>query len=324
MTTQQTQPAKAAPQRITDSYDAYSTSDLVPMSKSSFLLKTPDELIFKLVKFSREKTYLLMDYFNHQIGNTAKDTRNHVCLASLGGEESPEKDKFFEAKKILKELKASGGSKAEIARYEAIATKFKPTTRAWICIVTPGNPKLQAVRVPRSVVDDIFGLDERFASEFRPARKGALNEMLEQGRSPFDLKSETGWLKLVKTGSGLATRYKVVEHEHETTEVNGNKKVTYSEPAKNPVNAAVLDLTLDDIPNVYEFERKFAFTLDEARAFVNSMGSEVPERMLKKAQGSATSSASEPETDSAPAPVTTQANFADTADQDVGGEELPF
>lgn len=312
-----------------DDFNPNDRSQILPRGESAFVTKTPEEAIIKLVKFSKDKTYILMNYIKHKVGQSEKDTRDHVCLQSLGEEVSPERDRFFEARKVLKELKANGGSKTDIARWESVSTKFRPSTRGWLCVVTPNNPKLQAYRYPQSVIDDIFGVDEKYATDYRPARKGILNQMLEEGRSPFDCRSELGWIKITKTGTGIATRYQVAEYESTVTEVQGNKKVTYSEPGKATVNPKILELTLADVPNVYNFERKFAFTLDEARAFVESNGTNVPARLLKKANGGAVQAgvaAAAPSEDEAPAgggSLAGDAAFTDSDSEDAT-DALPF
>ncbi|MEM4380569.1 MAG: hypothetical protein QXL01_07815 [Thermoplasmatales archaeon] len=305
-----------------DNFNPHDKTQILPRGESHFITKTPERAIIKLVKFSEYKPYVLMNYIKHKVGQSDKDTRDHVCLQSLGYKESPERSRYFEARKILKDLKANNGSKAEIAKMESIVTKFRPSTRGWLCVVLPGEAKLKAFRYPQSVIDDIFGVDEKFASDYRPARKGILNEMLEEGRSPFDCRSEVGWIEITKTGTGINTRYHVKEYENSITETQGNKKVTYSEPGKATVNPAILNLTRADIPNVYEFEKKFAFTLEEAIAFTESLGAQVPERFLKKSNPINSVPIADEHSDSVAISAATQADFSQSEEDDV--DALPF
>jgi hypothetical protein len=278
-----TLPQQQQPTSLFDeSFNPMDKSHILPQTKGQIIIKIPEKIIFKLVKFSKEKTYIQMDYFKHKIGDSDKDTRDHVCQISIGNSSiSPEKDMYFAARAKLKELKEARASEEAIRKQEVIVNKFKPITRAWLLIVTPNNPKLTAIRVPKSVVDEIFGVEEKYSSEYRPARKGILNEMLEDGRSPFDIKSNIGWLELTKTGTGINTRYHVKEMMNSVTKVEDKRKITYTEPGKAEVNPTILTLNTSDIPNIYDFERKFAFTFEEAKAFAASLGAEVPKRFLK-------------------------------------------
>lgn len=264
-----------------ENFNPMDKSQLISKYSPSVITKIPEKIVFKLAKFSKEKTYYVMDYFKHRVGISEKDTRDHVCQISIGGTFSPEKDAYFNARKELKILKEKNGNKDRIAQLEVIINKFKPTTRAYLLIIMPNDPKPKALRVPMSVVDDIFGVTESQAKEYRPARKGLLSEMLEEGRSPFDVRSNVGWIQLTKTGTGIATRYKVEELQNRVTKVEGKQKITYSEPGVAEINPAILNLTTADIPDVFEFERKFAFTLEEAKEFVESLGAKVPARFLK-------------------------------------------
>jgi hypothetical protein len=205
---------------------------------------------------------------------------------SIGADFSPEKDAYFSARKELKLIKERGGSKERVAQLETIVNKFKPTTRAYLLIVLPNDPKLKALRVPKSVIDDIFGVTENQASEYRPARKGLLNEMLEEGRSPFDFRSNVGWIQLTKTGSGISTKYKIEELQNIVTKTDGKQKITYSEPGTAEIHPLIPQLTRADVPNVYDFERKFAFTMEESKEFVASLGAKVPQRLIKNSSGS--------------------------------------
>jgi hypothetical protein len=314
-------------QKLADGFDPHNRDELTAR-ETKFLTKIPESgLILKLIQFSKGKSYIMMDYFSHQVGPSQKDMRTRACLKSLNQAVSPEKDKFWETKKIIKELRLAGGNPSEIARYEAIAKKFKPSQKAWVLAVTPGNPKLMAVRVAMSVIDEIFGVDEKKANDYRPARKGLLNDMLEQGRSPFDLRSDLGWIKITKTGEGLGTKYQVAELVKTVSEKQGNKTVTFTEPESGVIHPNILELTVEDIPDVYKYEGKSAFTLEESEAFVKSLGTEVPERLLPKKDGGKShypSSRATGEVRSIKESNLPPSSVSKYADEDDYSDEVPF
>jgi hypothetical protein len=114
-----------------------------------------------------------------------------------------------------------------------------------------------------------------------------LEAMKSKGVSPFDLTNSKGWVKLYITGSGINTEYHIepaqVEKEDETKD---GRKIKYMDDFVGEVHPHILsdEVDLSEIPNVVEFEKKFAFTVEESLTFVKEEGTlaGVPEKFRKK------------------------------------------
>lgn len=300
-----------------------------PGSDSRFIIKIPGPdrpLICKILPdpgYANGKSwYRPHKQFSHLVGpNRDTDTRQHVCQ-SFFGLSSPENDAFWEYKKALGELKKQGkGNSVEAAKLEALCGEkgiFKPKNGGWLLIIEPESPIIKAVRVPVSVIDLMNGKDK---TEYKPAIPSLIKQMAAGGVSPFDIvqqKPKQGWIKLYRTGEKMATRYFVEAAEVNLTVEKDGRKFSATDYQEFNVHSKILsgELTRADLPDVVVFERKFAFTPEEALAYVKSQGTAVPSRLLK------VSSSKEGRTDetdeSSPSGQATVASLADLPPMNLG------
>lgn len=265
-----------------------------PGRDSRFVLKIPGPdkpLICKVIPDPRNGNgrswYRTLRQFPFMIGpNPDTDTRSKVCM-SFFGERSPENDAYWEYKKKLAELKKLGkGNSLEATKLEAIVKKFQPKEGGWLLIIEPESPLVKAVRVPITVLQQLTGKD---ATETKPAIPSLIKSMASEGVSPFDVKHskpKIGWIKIYKTGEKLATRYHVEPVKHDVPITQNGKTYTVKDYTELNVHEKILSgkLMMSDLPDVVDFEKKQAWTLDECEAYVKSVGTEVPERFQKRAK----------------------------------------
>lgn len=263
-----------------------------PGKDSRFVLKIPGPekpLICKILPDPRygngKSWYRPHRQFPFMIGpNPDTDTRQKTCMSFFGGS-SPENDAYWEYKKKFAELKKLGkGNSIEATKLEALTKKFNPKDGGWLLIIEPESSVVKAVRVGISVLQFLTGKE---ATDTKPAIPSLIKKMAADGVSPFDVrqsKPKRGWIKIYKTGTGLATRYFVEPVEVDVPFEQNGRKLMAKDYAELNVHEKILgnQLTMADLPDVLDFEKKFAWTPDECQTFVNSLGTEVPERFRKK------------------------------------------
>jgi hypothetical protein len=264
-----------------------------PGKDSRFILKVPGPdkpLICKIIPdptYANGKSwYRPLKQFPFMVGpNKDTDTRQKTCM-SFFGERSPENDAYWEYKKALSALKKAGkGNSTDATKLQTIVDRFYPKEGAWLLIIEPESAVIKALKVPQSVLQLLTGKD---ATETKPAIPSLIKTLESEGLSPFDVRRQKptlGWIKIYKTGEKLATRYHVVPCTREIEVEHQGRKIRATEQHPYNVHEKILipgQLTRADLPNVVEFERKFAWTVDECDAFVKSVGTVVPERFLKR------------------------------------------
>jgi hypothetical protein len=267
---------------------------------NSFIFAVPTEdkaLYFKMIPNSNIKTksgvsgvkYLEVEYFKHRIGNGEKDIREHPSAESLGIGAAPEKEamwNYIEHRKAFPDRESK-----EYLALTKLKSVFEPKLKYFLWILEPGSSKIKALKVPQSVKLALYGRPAKNHSAEIPS---LIAQMQNKGLTPFvdknPDKNKKGWLKLYKTGEGLATRYVVeVATEKGKTVVDGTeveftktKEYQLGDEIQNIIaGKAKFDPTT--IPDVLEMERKQAWTYDESKAFVAAMGSiaGTPKRFLK-------------------------------------------
>jgi hypothetical protein len=264
-----------------------------PGRDSRFILKVPGPdkpLICKIIpdpRYANGKSwYRPLKQFPFMVGpNKDTDTRQKTCM-SFFGEESPENNAYWEYKKQLSVLKKAGkGNSIEATKLDVMVQKFYPKEGAWLLIIEPESPVIKAVKVPQSVLQFLTGKD---ATDTKPAVPSLIKALAADGVSPFDVrqsKPTLGWIKIFKTGQGLATRYHVVPAQREIEVEHQGRKIKATEYQPLNVHEKITtpgQLTIADLPDVVDFERKFAWTLEECETFVKSNATVVPDRFLKR------------------------------------------
>ena len=262
-----------------------------------------------------KKMYRPVQYFPHPTGTKDSDRSRHVCQTFLGSKDSPENDFFWEKVKELSALKKANRGDSDEARFlKELIRSFKPSKKGWFLIVRPDSKVIQAIRVPESGIDILMGKKaDAYNKEEIPS---LLNKMQAEGNSPFDLTNTKGWVKLYKTGDKLTTKYFIEEAQIDATaETKDGKKITYQTSLEANVDQHLLsdDVDSGEIPNVVEFEKKYAFSYEESVNYVKSMGTlaGVPKRFLRNSQ-QATEAVEAPESHGA------------TTYQQVSEDDIPF
>jgi hypothetical protein len=265
---------------------------------SKFITKIPSGVDKAIIcKIIPDPTYMggkswvrPLRQFPYNIGpNPEKDGRTKTCLSFFEeGASSPENDKFWEVRKQLADLKKAGqGESIEGKKLENLVKKLQSRNGGYLLIIEPDSSTIKALKVSTSVLDILNGKD---ATQYKPALPSLIKTMALEGRSPFDVRKnhpEEGWLRIYKTGEGLATRY-FVEPMMTTEVVEQNGKKFRSESySKHQVHEKILkgQVTLADFPDVVAFEKKNAWTREECEAYVASSCTVVPERFLRKPEG---------------------------------------
>jgi len=248
-----------------------------------FIVKIPGPEKPMIVKFLRDprgkQAYVPVDYYKHKIGPDKKDVRFHPCLRSISGSRSPEAEKYYEIRDKLNAL-GKGAAQADVDKLKAELFTFYPSSKGWFFIVEPASSTIKAVRLPKAVINRLFGKEE---SQYRPAIPALLKEMGQRNLSPYNLKSNEGWVKIYKTGEGLGTTYTIEMATHETEgEVDGQKALI-TRPVVFEVHEKIVtsNVTMTDFPDPVDFEQRSAFTMEEAERFTETLGDVVPERFLK-------------------------------------------
>ena len=237
------------------------------------------------------------DYFKHKIGGSEQDTRNHACRESLGLGASPEKEFYWDCIGKLKELKELGVTKDDPQYKAVLETKkfFQPKNGGYLFYIEPNSAKFKALKVGPMVFNRLFG---REATEWSAAVPSLLTQMKAEGQSPYltnnPEKNKEGWIKIWRTGKKLATEYHLEPAKIAVQIEHNGKPVTIYDYAKfdlhesiNKILSGELELDESTFPNVLEYERKNAWTLDEAENFVEHEGAleGTPERFLKTSAG---------------------------------------
>ena len=221
---------------------------------------------------------LFVSYCRHLIGpDRNKHTRLHPILAKG----APENDAYWSAYKEFQALSKENKQESP----EALVAKkrmdiFGIVDKAWLFYVEPNSPVIRAVRVPKSVINRLWG---KPASKYKPEIRSLLKEMDKKGLSPYDLNSDEGWIRIYKSGQGMATEY-TVELAQETKEiVHEGQTLTVTTPLKAVVHEKIKqsDVTLNDFPNPADFEKQYEFSVAESEAFVKSEGTVIPEKFRK-------------------------------------------
>lgn len=239
--------------------------------------------------------YLPMKSFPHMIGPNDQDRRFHPCRTFFGDKQSPEYEALRAAYDERDRLMTSGKSEdsPEVQKQLAIISVFQSKNFGWLYVVEPDSPKVKALKIGQAVINSLFG---RKGNSYVKELPSLIKELGAKGLNPYDLTKEEGWLCIYKTGEGMATEYTVRLDEKPVDVIVNGKKLNAMQPVSHKVNEKILEMTTDDLPNPMEFEERNAFTMEEARAFVASVGTKIPDRFVKgsTSQGGAPSLATGP------------------------------
>ncbi len=305
-----------------------------PNRESRFLTKVPEEskaIICKIVpnpRYANGKSwYHPIRQFVYVAGpNPEKDKRTKACM-SFFDERSPENDAYWTYKKEFSALKRLGkGNSVEAKKLEDLSKTFQPKDGGWILFVEPNSPTIRALKLPISAIHCLTGKD---ATEYKPAIPSLIKAMASDGLSPFDIrknKPKLGWIRIYKTGEGLATRYVVEAVKHEVLLEDKGKKFKASDYTELDVHEKFLtgQVTLEDFPDVVEYERKHAWTVAECDEYTKSLGTVVPERFLKKSNEGRVDETDENDQSKTVNSLAALDSLLPSAPKAVSSDEIPF
>lgn len=247
------------------------------------IIKTPTKenaLVCRLLPDSLRGNaqYFEVDLIKHMVGpDPQKDTRYHLSRRMLN-DKSPETDRYWDVVKEMKALKDKGQENSEEFRKLDFQKKlFNTNKRYWLLVLPLGESKPKALQVTWKAIKELFGAPARGKD---PAHVGLVETMKAKGRSPYNLKSDKGWVKIWREGTGLETTWKVEEAKIEK-KIDG-EDVTV--PLSQAVPEDLFKLKKSDIPDLGKLDmtEEKVWTLEECERFVASLGTAIPDRCKKR------------------------------------------
>lgn len=258
-------------------------ADVRVPQKETVIIKTPTRespLVCRLLPdpLRNNSAYYEVDLIKHMIGpDPAKDTRYHLSRRMLN-DRAPEVDRYWDCVNGMKELKAAGKEGTDDYRkFEKQKQLFNVNKRFWLLVLPKGETKPKALQVTFGAIKELFGAPARGKD---PAYSGIIESMKSKGRSPYNLKSDKGWLKIWREGTGLETKWKVEEAKVE--KVVDGEDVTV--PLSHPIPESVFTLKKADIVDLGQLDmvEEKIWTIEECQRFVDSFGTVIPDRCKKK------------------------------------------
>jgi hypothetical protein len=222
----------------------------------------------------KESYYRVMMH-KHMVGsNQRNDNRLHLCQKQFG-RECPECEEFWKAAKKCKEMRLKGDDKSpEFEKMKNRRDKFRQSERFWVMVVTPDSDRPRALLLVKEAIDRLFGVEAKFD---KPAQAGLVYTMKDKGRSPFNLKSDKGWLKIFRSGEPPKVSYNISEHFVEMED--GSMR-----PATMAVSSKLFETKIKDIPDLSKQNENQAWTMEESLAFVkgNAEVEAIPDRLKRR------------------------------------------
>jgi hypothetical protein len=278
----------------------------------------PDNpLIVKLLPnpYNPKTGYIPMDYYTFKVGPNDKDYRSRPSLQSLGMiDKDPEAEKKFEYVKQLSNFKKDGLTK-DSPKWKAVKAAmsiYEAKSMGWVHIIEPGKAEIRCLKLRTAMIQTLFGREG--GGNIKPI-PSLLEALGKKGKSPYGITREDCWLKIYKTGVGIATEYHIEPCQTNEMRVLDGVEVEVKAFQSFPVAASLKNAKLkpSDLPNPIEFEKKNAFTLEETQTFIESSGTIFPERFAARAKTN---------NDAEQTPVSTTAVV--TAETEYNMDDIPF
>lgn len=253
-------------------------------------LPGPDSpLVFKIIPQKRasgkSEGYWAITKHTHLVGDrdpkNKKNYRGHLCQKTAGQADCPECDKYYALTGEMKALEKAGKKGTpEYLRLETQSKVIQPSYKGWMLVVLPDSPKVKAICVSKDVINKLFG---KAATSFKPAVESLINKMVANGNDPYNLKSQTGWIRAWKEGEGMGTTY-TVEEAKQTVQVpiEGNM-VTATVPAKFSVHENIFKTKRSELPNLGKFEERNVWKKEDSAFMATNF--RAPDHVLAAGQG---------------------------------------
>lgn len=223
---------------------------------------------------------------------------------SLGvfAQKDPQQTKYLEMKKELDELKktlkSSGAREAESVEFNVLKKKvdeLAPQRKAIIFVHVFGSSTIEAMEIPGTLVEVLFGREEWGD---KPAVEGLYQECKRKGLNLFDIRSNTGWVKLYRTGTTWNdTKYNA--EQARTQSIEDGEEVLRT--LKAPPSSAVFELKDTDLPDARAVAGQWSWTEEEVLAYLSE--GLVPSKVFGN-NGDKTPKTDEPKAAAAPAAAT--------------------
>jgi hypothetical protein len=201
-------------------------------------------------------------------GKTYRLPRPSLKLSGL--DKDPQEEYVKKLRDQMNNMRKAGQDNTpKFAEIKKIFDILKPTTTAGILIVTPGSNRLTALQLPITASDNIFGKE---AWSDRPAIAGVAASMRAVGRSPYDMKSSTGWIEILKIGSNqYDTEYQVYEAVEERIVVCDGIQTAAKVPISASVGEGLFTTTIKDVPDVIKLANQNAWTPEEVADYLTTV-----------------------------------------------------
>lgn len=229
----------------------------------------PDSpLLFKIVPQKRangkSEGYWAITKHTHLVGDrdpkNRKNYRSHLCQKSAGQKECPECDKYYDLLGRMREMEKEGRKGTpEYMRLETQSKMLAPQQKGWLLVVLPDNPEVKAICVGKDVLNKLFG---KAATKWKPAVESLITKMAADGNDPYNLRSNTGWIKLYKEGEGRDTVYTVEAAKQTVQAVVNGKTVPATVPIELSVHENIFKTKRSDLPNLGKFEERAVWKME--------------------------------------------------------------
>lgn len=232
-----------------------------------------------------------------------KSTQYRPDREFLGLGRSPEADHFdaimqdlIEARSKVKALKSVNGKASEIKKAEALVKvaeakkdMYKPRYGGYIFFTEPNSDTIKALKFSTALKNRIWG---RKGNDYIKPVASIVDELSKKGRACFvngeDAElNKTGWVKIWKTGVGLATEYHIEEDNILVKEKTASgKDIEYLDPKEHDIGKKIKAYIAGEpipenaVPDVFEQEEKNAWSEEESESYLET--GVIPERVMKE------------------------------------------
>lgn len=296
---------------------------------STLILKIPgpeNPLIVKLLPEPiKGRAYLPVNYYKYSVGpNPQTDSRSRPSRQSLGlgGKDLEDEVKWEGIMKMsaMKKANPVGYKENPVFKATQVITKlFEAKEGGWAFVVEPESSTIKALKLNKMMINSLFG---RKGEGQVKAVASVVDGLHKKGKSPYKMDHQDCWLKIYKTGEGLATEYFVEHHTIDAVKEIDGETVNYKKAITLKVNDKFLSgkLEVSDYPEPLKFDEKQVFTAEETKEFIETQGNIFPERFGK----SGGSRNREEKSDDASTTVSNDDVFAGLSNGAVDLDSIPF
>jgi hypothetical protein len=241
---------------------------------------------FVVIPDGSRRPYLPAPYYDFMVGDDpTKDGRSHFSLKMVQAD-CPKDAVYWAQMKARKKLKEEGKQDTrEYKRAEALIAANRPKTGALLLFVEKGQKTVKPLFIKEQMIQELFGVKDHWQ---KPDSPGLFRKLKEEGHSPYDMRSSTGWIKLYKSGSGKDTKFNAELDQHSTEAVINGKTVKVRAPTEHEVDPAIIEMIkggkLPDLITLAS-DPKEMWTNDECEDYAKNLT--IPDRFKKNSKAAA-------------------------------------